>query len=74
MRRINIGHSVTVYYNNGDKIIGVVEHTPENSGDLWFVRRNDGMVVALNPSCSELSHIARRNINEDGPAPKPKGD
>lgn len=64
MRRIKEGHSVTVWYVDGPPIKGVVENTPSNTGDLWFIRDNKGVVQAINPSCSRLERIERTHIEE----------
>lgn len=57
MRTINEGDDVIVWFSGGERMTGKVMHSPSNPGDLWFIRRDDGADIGLNPQAQEFCTI-----------------
>ena len=65
MRNINEGNMVTVYWTSGGaQIKGVVEHTPANVGDLWYIRTSGGDLHAINPMCADFERIELYRVDD----------
>jgi len=67
MRRIKEGHTVIIYWNDGQTLQGIVENTPANVGDLWYIRYESSKekpVIAINPLCSTFERIERMDMKE----------
>jgi hypothetical protein len=70
MRTINEGDFVRVWFSGGESMRGTVMHTPANTCDLWFIRREDGTDSAINPVANEF--VSMDKI--DKPHPTTKGE
>ena len=62
-RNICVGDLVSIEYVDGDDAFGIVENTPGDTGDMWYIlgRTWHGALVtrfAFNPSCSDLRRIS----------------
>lgn len=58
-RTINEGDRVEVFFVNpeGSQIKGVVMNVPYSTGDLWYIKCDDGSVYAINPNSSNFEYI-----------------
>jgi len=55
-RLIEIDDIVMVIWKSGIIQRGRVEHSPADSGDMWYIREGKTL-HAINPSCSDLIEI-----------------
>lgn len=57
---INEGDEVYVQWTGISTLVGVVQHRPQDVGDLWYIKDNKtGAIHAINPNCSLLERITR---------------
>lgn len=63
MRNIKEGDTVTAYWINSERCTGIVENTPQDVGDLWYISAvnasGDKTIRAINPLCSEFDSFVK---------------
>lgn len=61
MRNIKEGDKVWVCFSSHELDIlgGIVEHTPDTTGDMWYIKDAENRSVAVNPQSSELIFIKK---------------
>jgi len=61
--RIEVGDKVKVDFTSkgADQpyFYGEVLHTPQDTGDMWHFKTDDGAIIYVNPNCSNLETIIR---------------
>jgi len=61
-RRINAGDSVRLYWNDNTVVVGIVEARPCEGDELWYIRKNDGVVMAVNTRSSNFDVMYREHM------------
>ena len=59
MKNINVGDKVSIFWINGDKLSGIVENIPADTGDMWYIKGESGTIHVVNPMCSNLEQIVK---------------
>lgn len=59
--RIEIGDTVKVFWIAETTLIGTVRHIPQDTGDMWHVECEGGLIHVINPNCSSLKQIIRQD-------------
>lgn len=61
----DVDKKATFFFLAGNSLSMVtVEHSPSDTGDMWYVRTEDGTKVAINPLA--LSHVVFSSEDEKG--------
>lgn len=64
MSAIEIGDTVKVDFTPKDDVTqpyfyGEVIHIPNDTGDMWQFKADDGAIIYVNPNCSRLETIIK---------------
>lgn len=55
---INIGDKILAQWTGeGRELEGIVQHIPQDTGDMWIIICKSGAVTYINPNCSSLETI-----------------
>ena len=58
MRTIKEGDKVTIHWTDSEINRGVVRHTPDNTGDMWYIDC-ECFTMAVNPQSNTLESIVK---------------
>jgi hypothetical protein len=62
MRDIKEGDKVRICWSDGQQVKdAIVENTPSDVGDLWYLRTSTGEVMAINPMGSNFDCFVKEN-------------
>lgn len=59
-REIRVGDEVVVYLADSPVKMGIVEATPREGDELWYVRDHNGYLMAFNSKALHFTYMAKQ--------------